>query len=105
LAKNKFNLDKVLDWSARYDQSRAVREMAIAFGAKVPLQQPEDQQLPKNLSDLIKKAAIDTNNIPASDSIKKAAVDANNIPGSNTVNKSSQPPDSNITPATLKPGL
>jgi hypothetical protein len=103
LAKNKFNLDKVLDWSARYDQSRAVREMAIAFGAKVP--QEQQQQLPKNLSDLIKKAAIDTNNIPASDSIKKAAVDSNNIPGSNPVNKSSQPADSNITPATLKPGL
>jgi len=37
------NFNKVLDWTAKYDSSELVREMAIALGASIPQQQEQLQ--------------------------------------------------------------
>ena len=43
------DFDKVLDWSAKYDLSKLVRDMAIALGAAVPqVQEPANQLLPSD---------------------------------------------------------
>jgi len=43
------NFGKVLDWSAKYDTSRLVRDMAIALGAAKPQEQkPANMQLPSD---------------------------------------------------------
>ena len=43
------NFGKVLDWSAKYDSSKLVRDMAIALGAAVPepAPEPEPQEQPR----------------------------------------------------------
>lgn len=44
LAKNQDNnFNKVLDWTAKYDSSELVRDMAIALGAATPQQQEQLQ--------------------------------------------------------------
>jgi len=43
------NFAKVLDWAAKYDSSKLVRDMAIALGAAVPqVQEPANQLLPSD---------------------------------------------------------
>jgi len=51
LAKNQnSNFGKVLDWTARYDSSKLVRDMAIALGATVPQAQESANQLTQDNS-------------------------------------------------------
>ena len=47
------NFYKVLDWSAKYDSSKLVRDMAIALGGAVPqAQEPAKQLLPSDANEL-----------------------------------------------------
>ncbi|GAI24849.1 unnamed protein product, partial [marine sediment metagenome] len=36
------NFDKVLDWSAKYDSSKFVRDMAVALGGTAPEPEPQE---------------------------------------------------------------
>ena len=45
LAKNRSdNFSKVLDWAAKYDSNKLVRDMAVALGAAEPQEQQEENQ-------------------------------------------------------------
>lgn len=58
LARNRdSNFGKVLDWTAKYDSNKLVRDMAIALGGAVPqVREPTSQPTPNNL----KKEAPDS---------------------------------------------
>jgi hypothetical protein len=83
LAKNGYNLEKVLDWTARYDSNQYVREMAVACGAKEPEEKEVTREAaipgPSEAETQKTPAAVDSNNIPAA-----VTTDSNNISAGTT---------------------
>ncbi len=103
LAKNNLRFSNVLEWTAKFDTNKTVREMAVSFGATAYEPEPLKTQT----------AVPDSNKIAVPDSNKIAVPDSNKItlPGTDKItlpdaNKTTVPDSSKITPPAInKPAV